>query len=93
MIYISMYPFFVRQDQESIHRPISLTVHGSKSSYIIHFDYLYMGIGVGNMKYILVIREDLSSFVRLILTKSADAENNTTNIAQWIGVFKMMNTW
>ena len=53
----------------------SATIHCMKPNCVIHFDYLYMGQGIGNLKYNLVIRDGLSSYHWIISITKADAEN------------------
>lgn len=52
-----------------------------------------MGPGANGMKYLLVIKDDLSSFICLVPTKSATAEHAANAVAGWIRTFIAMNTW
>lgn len=70
-----------------------MTLHGSKFNGVIHFDYLYMGTGVENLKYILVIRDDLSSYLWFCPTEAANEEKTASELARWIRVFTVMRYW
>lgn len=76
-----------------IPRPISTTLHATRPNESIHFDYVYMGAGLDKRKYILVIKDDLSSYVWLVPTIKADAESAAVALAQWIRKFTVMDYW
>lgn len=60
-------------------RPLSIALHGEKSSEVIHADFLYMGtVERSELKYVLVIRDDLSSYTWLWPCSSADSEAATS---------------
>lgn len=61
-----------------IPRPLSLTLHASKPNKVIHFDFLYMGHGIDTYKHVLVIKDDLSSYLWLMICKAADGETAAT---------------
>ena len=73
-----------------IPRPIALTLHATRPDEIIHFDFLYMGAGFNGFKYILVDKDDLSSYLWLIPASCADADTAATEIAKWIRTFTIM---
>lgn len=70
-----------------------MTVQGTTPNEVIHFDFLYLGPGIYGLKYILVIRDDLSSYLWLIPNEKADAEAAAEGIARWIRVFTIMMVW
>jgi len=76
-----------------IPRPISLTLHASKPNEVIHFDFLYMGHGIEDYKYLLVIKDDLSSYLWLSLAKEANSETAASCLANWIRTFTAMKFW
>ena len=76
-----------------IPRPLSMTLLGTKPNEVIHFDFLYMGHGIDGLKYILVIRDDISSYLWLIPTGKADAEAAADGLARWVRVFTVMIIW
>lgn len=76
-----------------IPRPLSTTTHGTKTNEVIHFDFLFMRPGIVDFKYILVLRDDMSSYLWLVPAKAVNAETAATAIAQWIRVFTIMLIW
>ena len=45
-----------------IPRRLSSGIHATKPGEILHFDYLYLGRSSGVEKYVLVLKDDLSSY-------------------------------
>jgi Integrase zinc binding domain len=41
--------------------PTGEALHASKPNKVIHFDYLYMGSSVDNVKYVLIVKDDYSN--------------------------------
>lgn len=72
-------------------RPLASALHGSRPNEVVHIDYLYMGKeAFGNLKYILLIKDDLSSFVWLWPTHSATGDAAVDAITTWISTFGAM---
>lgn len=78
---------------EKIPRCLSLTLHGTRSNEVVHFDYFYMGASSTKVRYIFVIKNDLSSYIWLVPTKLADAEHAANSLSRWIRSFIAMNHW
>lgn len=76
-----------------VSRPLSFTLHASKPNDAIHFDYLYMGDGIQGYEYILVIKDDLSSYIMLFLVQETTAEVTATHIDNGIRTFTSMKYW
>lgn len=57
-----------------IPRTLSTTIHRKKQNDAIHFEYLYIVQGIGNMNYNLVVSDNLSSYLRIIPARKKDAE-------------------
>lgn len=79
--------------ERTVPRPLSLTLHAEEPNEVVHFDHLYMGPGLDNLCYVLVIQDDLSSCRWLCPTRLADAECASTEIGRWIRVFSAMHWW
>lgn len=62
---------FMASSGELIPRPIKSAIHGKEPNEVVHMDFLYMGASVSGEKYILLIRDDFSSYVWLFATDSA----------------------
>ncbi len=52
-----------------------------------------MGPGIGNAKYILVVKDDLSNYLWLVHTESPCAASCARTLAQWIRTFGAMTHW
>ncbi len=73
-----------------IPRPLAHGLHGERPNEVLHADFLYMGPGIEGKKYILIIRDDLSSYVWLWPTDSATSEAAADAITVWLGCFGSM---
>ena len=74
-------------------RPLSTTLHATKPNEIIHFDYLFLGEGEDDKKYVLVVKDDLSGYCWLEPTTSADSEHTAEVLARWNRVFTTPKVW
>jgi hypothetical protein len=76
------------QSFTSIPRPWGLTLKATKRFQILHFDYMYITdvskTSTYPYKYLLVLKDDYSSFVELIPTISCDHEPVAEAIVKWI---------
>ena len=61
-----------------IPRPLSHALHTDTPNELIHFDFLYMGESVTGQTYVMIIKDDASSFVWLEPCASADAQTTWT---------------
>lgn len=59
---------------DMIPRPLGQALHGDRPNEVIHIDFLYMGPGTDGKRYILIIREYLSTYSCLWLTDEATGE-------------------
>jgi hypothetical protein len=46
---------------ETTQRLMGEALHPSKPNEVIHFDYLYMGPSVYDLKYVLIVKDDYST--------------------------------
>ena len=58
---------------------IGSQIHASKPNEVLHFDFLY----IKDKKYILVIKDDLSSFVELFICEKADHFHVVDSLLWW----------
>ena len=56
---------FTGYSGQKIPRPLAATLHGNKPCEVLHFDYLCMGKGLQNYWYILLLKDDFSSYTML----------------------------
>jgi len=71
-----------------IPRPLGSGLHADKPNRILHFDYCYIGRSDSGEVYILILKDDLSSYVWLIPCKAADAETTVDCLLRWFCVFR-----
>jgi len=76
-----------------IPRPLSMTTHASKPGQILHFDFLYLGKSSGIEKYVLALKDDLSSYCWIVPVDAADSENAARILSQWIRTFTAPEIW
>jgi hypothetical protein len=76
----------------TVPRPMGSALHSDTPNGLLHFDYCWMGEG-GEKKYILILKYDLSSFVRLVPTSTADAETTADALIAWFSDFGVAITW
>lgn len=74
-------------------RPLSTTIHATKPNEVIHFDYLFLGTSSAKAKYALVVKDDLSGYVWLDPSPSADSEHTASVLARWTRVFTAPEVW
>lgn len=74
-------------------RPLSSQVHAARPNEIIHFDYLFIGEGKGDEKYVLVIKDDLRSYCWLEPSKTCDSEHAASVMARRNRVFTTPRMW
>lgn len=75
---------------EVIPRPLGTQLHGQRPNEVVHVDYLFMGEGVDDLKYVLLIRDELSSFVWLCATATATGEFAAEMLSKWVAMFSTM---
>jgi hypothetical protein len=56
-------------------RKLASTLHASKPNELLLFDFLYIGPGEGGMLYILILKSDMSNYLRLVPCTAADGPN------------------
>ena len=78
---------------EKVPRPLGHALHATSINEVIHFDYCWMGPSTGEDKYVLVIKDDLSSYVWLMPTANADASTTADCLNKWFASFGTVHTW
>ena len=74
-------------------RPLRHALHASKPNELLHFDYYYMMEGKDNYKYVLILKDDFSSYVWLKATKETTAEVTADYLIDWFSTFGVVNDW
>ena len=71
-------------------RPLAHALHGEHPNEVVHADFLYMGTGVDQKRYILILKDDLSGYVWLWPTEEATGHAAAEAFAVWVGCFGSM---
>jgi hypothetical protein len=74
-------------------RPFGQALHASKPNEVLHMDYLYMGPSSVGYKYLLLLKDDLSSYLWLVPAKSADAKTTVDALVEWFAAFGVVSIW
>lgn len=77
---------------EVISRPVGHSIHADKPSRVIHFDYCYIGTSDVGETYVLIIKDDFSSYVWLVPSR-ADASTTADDIISWFAAFGTVPQW
>jgi hypothetical protein len=56
-------------------------------------NYLYMGPSTAGYKYLLLLKDDLSSYVWLVPAESADAKTTVKALVAWFAAFGISKIW
>lgn len=78
---------------DTVPRPLGHAIHADKSNAVIHFDYCYISDSKGGPVYILIIKDDLSSYVWLVPCGAADAEHTVDALLKWFSSFGVVLLW
>lgn len=68
-------------------RPYGPAVHGSKPNDLLQFDYLEIAPSKTGSKYLLLLRDDFSSYSWLVPFASANANNTADALIEWSTTF------
>lgn len=81
----------VSRTGERILRPLERAIHGTEQNEVVHADFLYMGPPKGiNLKYVLLIKEDISSYTWLCPCESLDRDAATSAFFKSMACLKCM---
>ena len=74
-------------------RPFGHALHADKPNGIIHFDFCYIGGSHSDFKYVLVVKDDFSSYTLLFPFENADSESFAEALTEWFSLFGVVSTW
>lgn len=77
----------------TIPRPLAQTLHAVKPNDVLHFDYLFLGRSDGDLKYVLVVKDDFSGYVWVTPTSNATAEHAAETLSRWQRTFTAPSYW
>lgn len=75
---------------EVVPRPIGHALQDDKPNEVIHTHYLFLGDNNSKLKYLLLIGDDLASYVRLWPTETPTSDSAAEALATWIAVYGSM---
>lgn len=78
---------------ELIPRPLGHALHAEKPNEILHFDFRYITPGENGFDYVLILKDDLSGFVRLVPATNANAETAADALIDWFSCFGTVKQW
>jgi hypothetical protein len=74
-------------------RPYGQALHASTSNEVFHFDFLYMSPSQIGLKYLLLIKDDLSGYLWLVPSAAADSAATKDALNLWFSAFDVATTW
>jgi len=74
-------------------RPLGSAIHASKPNQVLHLDFCYIGKSSSGQVYVLILKDDFSSYVWLKPCKAADAEATATSLIEWFSAFGTVVQW
>jgi hypothetical protein len=80
-------------DGKVIPRPLGSALHEEKPNKLIHFAWLSMPTSKTGLKYVLVIKGDMSGFVYQFPAESSDATATATALMSWFRLYGCVDTW
>lgn len=78
---------------EVVPRPMGHTLHAEKPNRILHFDYCYIGMSSSGEVYILILKDDFSSYVWLLPCRATDAKSTVESLLKWFSAFGTVRHW
>ncbi|KAH9184502.1 hypothetical protein AeNC1_013522, partial [Aphanomyces euteiches] len=80
-------------DGESVPQPWGEAMHATKPNGLIHFDWVSFPQAANGVKNVLVIKDDMSGFVRLHASSTATSAETAAALMEWFSLFGVVTTW
>jgi hypothetical protein len=80
-------------DGEMVPSPLGSALHAEKPNELIHLDWLSMPMSKTGLKSVVVVKDDMSGFVRLYPAENADAVTTAAFLMDWFTTFGCVDTW
>ena len=74
-------------------QPLAHALHADKPNELLHFDYLFMSPSDAGEQYVLIVKDDASSFIWLEPTEAADAHTTAKVLTKWASLFGNAPMW
>ncbi|ETW00892.1 hypothetical protein H310_06555, partial [Aphanomyces invadans] len=78
---------------DMVPRPLGSALHAECPNELIHVDWLSLPKSDEGLKHVLVVKDDLSGFVRLFPSRTADATATAAALMDWFTTFGIVTTW
>ncbi len=79
--------------EEVVLRPLGHGIHAEKPTRVFRFDFCFISKGRLAFVYILIVEDDLSSNVWLVLCHTADADATVYAVIKWFSTFGTVPEW
>jgi hypothetical protein len=80
--------FATHNTGEKVPRPMGTQLYATKPNKILHFYCLYIGLTRdGKYQYMLLLKDDMSGYLWLVPSRSADAAATLDALMRWFVVF------
>lgn len=76
-----------------IPRPFGRQMHADAPNKILHMDYLQLEKAHDGNQYVLVIKDDFSHLVHLVVTTSPDAATVAKALVAWFSEYRIVEQW
>ena len=74
-------------------RPLGHALHANAPNKLLHFDFCSISKGEGGSRYVLIMKDDFSSYVKLIASTEATAEVVADSLISWFSSFGVVTQW
>ena len=74
---------FPTDSGEGIPRTLGYKIYGEMPNEVVHFDFCYIGKSTEGYIYVIVLKDDMGSFVRLYAFEVADADEVEEALVDW----------
>ncbi len=72
-------------------RTLGTALHGQHANDVLHCDFLFMRTGCDELHYVLILKDDLSSYVWLWAARAATCKVMEEAMTKWISCFGAPN--
>lgn len=83
----------LHQEVRKYHDFLSTKLHGIAQKEVFHFDNLYIDRGTQGTEFLLLLKEEFSSYCWLVPYQRNCAAESAGAVLNWIRTFTAMCTW
>lgn len=78
---------------KTIPRPLGHSMHADKPNKILHFDFCSIGPSDKGFKYVLILKDDFSSYVLFFPFEHPNSESAVEALMEWFSAFGVVLQW